>query len=124
MRRVLWIVPLIAGLAPAWQGPEEQAVRKVLTAFNDLKERPKLLTPDADVAPLTQYGAREVSQVYFEAQSVKFVTPDVVFVDAKASQYGSTIMKRSMPAYFVLKKVEGVWRVAVMRIGRRPAALY
>ena len=117
MRAVLCIVPLLAALASA-QGPEEAAVRKVVAAFNDLKERPKLLTADADLSPLGQFSGQEVSQVYFEAKSVKFLGPDTAFVDARASQFGSTIMRRSMPAYFVLRKAGGEWRVAVMRLAR------
>jgi hypothetical protein len=45
------------------------------------------------------------------------VTPDVAFVDAVASQFGSVIVKRTAPAHFVLKREGGVWRIAVMRMG-------
>jgi ketosteroid isomerase-like protein len=41
----------------------------------------------------------------------------VAFVDAVASQYGSTIMKRAMRAVFVLKREGGAWRISVMRVG-------
>jgi hypothetical protein len=40
-------------------------------------------------------------------------------VDATAAQFGSLIMKRSMPAVFVLKREAGAWRIAVMRIAAR-----
>jgi len=97
---------------------EEDAIRKVLVAFNDLKERPRVLTDDADLTPVAGFAAPEVSQVYFEARSIKLVNPDTAFVDATASQYGSLILKRSMPAYFVLRRVAGEWKVAVMRVPR------
>jgi hypothetical protein len=110
----LWIVPWFAALA--YQGADEQAVRKAIATFNDLQARPTVLTPDADLTPLARYGGPGVSQVYFEPRSVRIVTPEVVFVDARATQFGSTILKRSMPAYFVLRKTGGEWRVAVMRV--------
>ncbi len=96
---------------------EHDAIRKVIVAFNDLKERLHLLTDDADLTPIARFGGQEVSQVYFETRSIKLLNPETAFVDATASQFGSTIMKRSMPAYFVLRKVAGQWKVAVMRIG-------
>ena len=69
------------------------------------------------------FAGQEVSQVYFEVRSIKFLTADVAFVDARASQFGSTILKRSMPAYFVLRKTGGEWRIAVMRLSRQRAIL-
>jgi hypothetical protein len=116
MRAVFWIFLTFVGLAPAAQATDEDDIRKVLVAFNDLTQRPHVLTPDADLTPLRHFAGQEVSQVYFEVRSIRLLPPDVAFVDATASQYGSTIMKRSMPAYFVLRKVAGEWRVAVMRV--------
>jgi hypothetical protein len=113
MKAVVWFL-LAAGLAQADERTD--AVRRAIAAFNDLRERAAVLTPDADLSPLERFGGQEVSQVYFEARSIKFLTGDVAFVDARASQFGSTIMKRAMPAYFVLRRVGGEWRVAVMRI--------
>jgi ketosteroid isomerase-like protein len=73
---------------------------------------------DADLSPLGRFAGEEMSQVYFEAKAIRFVTADVAFVDAAASQYGSTIMKRSMRAVFVMKREGGGWRISVMRIAR------
>ena len=81
-----------------------------------LEPHAAVLTPDADLSPLERFIGPEVSQVYFEVRSIKFLSEDVAFVDARASQFGSTIMKRAMPAYFVLRRVGGEWRVAVMRV--------
>jgi hypothetical protein len=113
MKAVLWIL-LAASLARADERVD--AIRKAIAAFNDLRERAAVLTPDADLSPLERFGGQEVSQVYFEVRSIKFLAADVAFVDATASQFGTTIMKRVLPAYFVLRRVGGEWRVAVMRV--------
>ncbi|HEY1493188.1 MAG TPA: hypothetical protein VGF49_01535 [Candidatus Solibacter sp.] len=113
MRAAIWIL-LCAALAHADERTD--AVRKAIAAFNDLRDRSAVLTADADLSPLERFGGQEVSQVYFEVRSIKFLTGDIAFVDATASQFGSTIMKRALPAYFVLRRVGGEWRVAVMRV--------
>jgi hypothetical protein len=41
----------------------------------------------------------------------------VAFVDATGSQYGSVILKRTIPAVFVLKREGGAWLITVMRMG-------
>jgi hypothetical protein len=38
---------------------------------------------------------------------------------AAASQFGSPIVKRTIPAVFVLKREGGAWRISVMRIAGR-----
>uniref|UniRef100_Q025W6 DUF4440 domain-containing protein n=1 Tax=Solibacter usitatus (strain Ellin6076) TaxID=234267 RepID=Q025W6_SOLUE len=113
MKAVVWIL-LAASLAHADERVD--AVRKAIAAFNDLRERAGVLTADADLSPLERFGGQELSQVYFEVRSIKFLSGDVAFVDATASQFGSTIMKRARPAYFVMRKVGGEWRIAVMRM--------
>jgi ketosteroid isomerase-like protein len=107
--------------ACAWAaGPaDDEAIRKAIVAFNDPHTRASVLTRDADLSPLDRFAGQEVSQVYFEAKAIRFVTADVAFVDAAASQYGSTIMKRSMRAVFVMKREAGAWRISVMRITAR-----
>jgi hypothetical protein len=112
------IFPVLA--ACAWAGdPADEAIRKAIATFNDPHTRATVLAPGADIAPLDRMGGQGVSRVYFEATAIRFVTPDVAFVDAAASQYGSVILKRTAPAVFVLKREGGVWRISVMRIGGR-----
>ena len=117
MRAVLWIFLALGVFAQAAdESVDREAIRKVLAAFNDPRGRASVLARDADLAPLGRFGGQEVSQVYFEAKRIRFLTPDVAFVDATASQYGSVIMKRAMPAYFVLRRTADGWRIAVMRV--------
>ena len=118
-----WCI-LLALTARAWAaGPADyEAIRKAIVTFNDPHERATVLARDADLSPLDRFAGQEVSQVYFEAKTIRFVSADVAFVDAAASQYGSTILKRSMHAVFVMKREGGVWRISVMRINAPPPA--
>ena len=77
--------------------PIPQAIRKAIATFNHAPERATVLARDADLSPLDRFAGQEVSQVYFETTAIRFVTPDVAFVDATASQFGSVILKRSSP---------------------------
>ena len=104
--------------AGAWAADpaDSEAIRKAIATFNHPHERATVLARDADLSPPDRFAGQEVSQVYFEPTAIRFVTPDVAFVDAAASQFGSVIVKRSMQAVFVLKREGGAWRISVMRI--------
>jgi hypothetical protein len=108
--------PLVLLITLGHAADDTDAIRHVLASFSDARQRPSVLTGDADLAPLTRLPGWEASQVYFEARSIKFLTPDIAFIDAAASQYGTLILKHSVPAYFVLRRVAGEWRVAVFRV--------
>jgi hypothetical protein len=110
---------LILLAATAYSADDSEAVRKTIAAFNHPSERAAVLAPDADLSPLDHLVSAEVSQVYFEARTIRLITPDVAFVDVSASQYGTLILKRSTPAIFVLKREAGVWRIVLMRIVMR-----
>ena len=122
MRAICCIFPILAACAWAGAASDHEAIRKAIAIFNNPRERASVLARDADIAGLEGFAGQEVSQVFFEAKVIRFVTPDVAFVDAVASQFGSVILKRSRPAVFVLKREGGVWRISVMRItGREPS---
>jgi hypothetical protein len=109
-------------VACAWAGdPAEDAIRKAIVTFNDLQKRATVLAPGADIAPLDRMGGTGVSRVYFEATAIRYVKPDVAKVKASASQYGSLILKRTMPVVFLLKREGGVWRITALRVGGRRA---
>lgn len=110
---------MLAAIAWAAGPADHEAVRKAIATFNNPHERASVLARDADIAPLAPFAGQEVSQVFFEATAIRLVTPDVAFVDATASQFGSVILKRSSPAVFVLKREAGAWRISVMRIAGR-----
>jgi hypothetical protein len=112
---------LLALAARAWAADpaDNEAIRKAIATFNDPHERATVLAHDADLSPLGRFAGQEMSQVYFEVKAIRFVTVDVAFVDATASQYGSTIMKRSMRAVFVMRREGIAWRISVMRLTAR-----
>jgi len=112
-------VLMLAAVAWAADPAETAAIRKVIAAFNNPQQRATVLARDADIASLDRFAGQGVTQVFFEPTAIRLVTPDVAFVDATASQFGSVILKRSSPAMFVLKREGGAWRISVMRIGRR-----
>jgi hypothetical protein len=115
MKAICGII-LIVAAARAAEPDASEAIRKAIAAFNDPHQRAAVLARDADLSPLDRFAVQEVSPVYFEATAIRLVTQDVAFVDATASQFGSLIMKRTMPAVFVLKREGGAWHIAVMRI--------
>jgi hypothetical protein len=117
MRAICGIFLILAARGWAADPADSDSIRKAIATFNNTRERTTVLARDADISPLDRFAGQELSQVYFEATSIRFVTPDVAFVDAAASQYGSMIMKRTMSAAFVLKREDGAWRISVMRIG-------
>ena len=106
----------VAAFAGADEPGDSQAIRKAIARFNHASERAAVLARDADIPPLDRYAGQEISQVYFEPIAIRLLTPDVAFVDATASQFGSVILKRSSAAMFVLKREGGVWRISVMRV--------
>jgi hypothetical protein len=116
MKAVFCLLLAIAALARADENTDRQAVRDVIAAFNDLRQRPAVLAPGADIPSLQRFAGPEVSQLYFEAKSIRFVTPDVAFVDAAASQFGTTILKRTLAANFVLRRMDGAWKIAILRV--------
>ena len=114
--KVLCCLLTVAAFAWADEPADFQAIRKVIASFNHTSERAAVLARDADIPPLDRYAGQEISEIYFEPTAIRLVTPEVAFVDATASQFGSMILKRSNPAMFVLKREGGVWRISVMRI--------
>jgi hypothetical protein len=118
MRTIISILPMLA--ACAWAGdPAEDAIRKAIATFNDPHTRATVQAPGAEIAPLDRVGGPEVSRVYFEAPAMRFPMPDVAKVKVSASQYGSLVLKRTIPVVFVLKRDRGVWRISALRIGGR-----
>ena len=116
MRAACCVFLVLAASAWAGDSPDSEAIRKAIATFNDPRQRASVLAPNADIAPLGHFAGKEVSQVYLEVKAIRFVSPDVAFVDAAASQYGSVILKRTMSAVFVLKREDGAWLISVMRI--------
>jgi hypothetical protein len=108
---------MLAACGWAAETGADAAIRKAIASVNHPSERAGVLARDADMDSLDRFRGEGVSPVLFEVKAIRFVTPDVAFVDAVASQFGSVIVKRTAPAHFVLKREGGAWRISVMRMG-------
>ena len=115
MRALASLPLLFCACLQADQAADRAAIQKIIVRFNDPHERASVVARNADLTSLDRDREPGVSPLYFEAKEVTFVTADVAFVDAVASQYGSIIMKRSRPAYFVLKRENTEWRITLVR---------
>jgi len=58
----------------------------------------------------------EVTPPFIEIQSVQFVSPDVALVDASQTQFGSVILKRTVPVILLMKLDGKEWRILSMRL--------
>jgi hypothetical protein len=116
MRALCYVPFLLAACAWADEAADRAAIEKAVIAFNHPHERATVLAKDANLSSPTRYAWQEVSQVFFESQGVRFVTPDVAVVDAAGSQYGSVIVKQSIPALFVMRREGGDWKVVILRM--------
>src|SRR4051794_36716882 len=115
MRALAALPLLLCACLQADQSSDRVAIEKVIARFNHPQERASVVARDADLTPLDREEGPGVSPLFFEAKEVSFVTANVAFVDATASQYGSVIVKRSRHACFVLRRDNGEWRIAVLR---------
>lgn len=117
------LCPLLLWFAAyAWgdEANDRAAIEKTIVTFNDTHLRGGVLAHDADVDVLSRYRGQEVSQVYFEVKNVRLVTADVAITDAAGSQFGSLVMKRTVPAVFVLRREGGEWKVVLLRMSAPP----
>ncbi|OFW01672.1 MAG: hypothetical protein A3H94_00050 [Acidobacteria bacterium RIFCSPLOWO2_02_FULL_60_20] len=60
----------------------------------------------------------EVTAPRIENESVRFLSANVALVDASQTQYGSLILKQSVPVLLLLKRDAGNWRIISLRIYR------
>lgn len=129
------LLPLLLSLC--WAADESAgraAIEKVIAALNEARPTADSLsaffTPDADPAEIHEFVRlkhqmletsqkpwSEVMPPKIASKRIRFVTPDVVIVDAAISQYGSALL-RSTPLIFVMRKQEGGWCIASVRVLR------
>jgi len=58
----------------------------------------------------------EVTPAFIETEAVTFVSADTALVDATQTQYGSMILKRSVPIVLLMKLDGKEWRILSMRL--------
>jgi len=85
--RALYILPLLlCACLQADQTADRVAIQKTITRFNNPDERASVLASGADLTPPDHNWEQGVSPLFFEVKEVRFVTADIAFVDAVASQ--------------------------------------
>jgi hypothetical protein len=129
--KALWIVPcLLAAGAWADEAGDRAAIEKAVAAFNDPAIRESLFAADVDAAQelrgLERSGAvwfedadrpwPEVTRPKIAAGHIRFITPDVALVDAALAQYGTVVLRRSLPLLFVMKREGGGWKISALRV--------
>jgi hypothetical protein len=115
MRVVACLVLLTLALA-ADVDADRAAIRKTIATFNRMSERASVLTRDAEIPDFSRCWQPERSQMYFEAQAIRFVTSDVAVADAAGSRYGGMAGKQKAPAVFILKREGADWKIDSLRV--------
>jgi hypothetical protein len=120
-----------ATLALADEGSERKAVEAVISALNGHgKQTAGLFTGGnsdnpAELAGISaldgmlaesQRPLSEVSAPKLAVRSIRFISPEVAMVDAEKVQFGSMILRRSIPMLFVMRKEGPDWRIASVRV--------
>ena len=99
--------------------------------INDAIAFSNLFIPDADVwlggqqigkgpgaiqgAVRNREGWSEVTSPQLDSATIRLISPDVALIDASFTQYGSMILKRTVPVLLVVKEEKGAWRIISMR---------
>jgi len=98
--------------------PETQSFRGLFTSQSDYRDGAHTLKgPDTIVFLLTNSQAwSERTPPMLEEVSIRLVGPSAAFVDARVIQYGSTILKSSVPVVLLLEKDAGVWKFSSWRM--------
>ena len=131
--RTMIALVLAAGSTLTAMAQETAPIRSVIAALNkarrnaDPKSFSRLFAPDGSLrvgneiiatGPEAIENAFKNPQVWSETtapiigkESIHFVSPEVALVDATQTQYGSLILKQSVPVTLLLKLDAGEWRI-------------
>ena len=108
----LCLIP-VALLADA--DADRAAIRKTIATFNRMSERASVLRRDAAIPEFSRCWAPGRSQMYFEADAIRFVTGDVALADASGTRY-SSMGTQITPAVFILKREGADWKIDSLRV--------
>jgi hypothetical protein len=114
--RVLACLFLLPLALSADADADRTAIRKIIATFNRMSERASVLTQDAEIPDFAHCWQPERSQMYFEAQAIRFVTTDVALADASGNRYGGMAGKQTAPAVFILKREGAAWKIDSLRV--------
>jgi hypothetical protein len=94
---------------------DRAAIRKTIATFNRMSERASVLTRDAETPDFSRCWAPGRSQMYFEADAIRFVTREVALADASGTRYGSMGTEKTA-AVFILKREGADWKIDSLRV--------
>ena len=110
---------IIAQLNEARRRSDAKAFSELFTADGEFRVGKEIVGTgrDAIAAALQQPMVwSEVTPPRIENESVRFISADVALVDAIQTQYGSLIMKQSVPVAILLKRDAADWRIVSLRV--------
>ena len=106
----------------AGQAPDGKPASTLFTADAD-SQLDRLMELDRRLVRRSNEPWSEVTAPQVVIQSIRFVTPDVVLVDATNAQYGSVALGRRIPVLLVMRKVGKNWKIASLRVLTDPIML-
>src|SRR2546429_8537006 len=130
---------LLVSVAVRAQGPDP--IRSLITEINEARSRSdarafsRLFTVDGDlrlgnkilaIGPSAIEHALRQRVIWTETtppivgnDSLRLLLSDLAIVDADQTQYGSLILKESIPVTLLLKRDGASWRILSLQLGRR-----
>ncbi len=101
----------------AMQQAEPQSLRAFFVSNADYRDASRVLKgPDALIALFANRQMwSERTAPSLQEVSIRLVGRAAAFVDAQLVQYGSTIVKSSVPVVLLLEKEAGAWKIASWR---------
>lgn len=98
--------------------PDSKPPSSVFTSDADPAELDRLSDMERRMAKISGRPWSEATAPRIVRNSIRFVTADVVLVDAAIAQIGS-LTARHDPVLFVLRKQGTDWRIVSLRLGYR-----
>lgn len=128
MLKTITILLLTVGVGLAQESIEADRIRAVITQLNN-KPFSLLFAPNGSLRIGNRTVAieeatkgrpiwSEVTAPLIEIKSVRFLAPDLAFVEATQTQYGSLILKQSVSVTLLMELEGDEWRILSMRLPR------
>jgi ketosteroid isomerase-like protein len=108
---------VIAELNKAFSRSDAVAISRFFTPDGDLRIGRFVATGRAAIVRAIERQRSvwgEITPPFIETQSVQFVSLDVALVDASQTQFGSVILKRTVPVILLMKLDGKEWRILSM----------
>jgi len=127
MKPTVLLAIVLAPICRADEAADRAAIEKMMPAITRPNDRAALFAPGADVREALERIDRLVAEAppwserrppAVHTQDIRFVTADVVLVDARASREGMMVI----PFLCVLRRDAGQWRIVALRVTAAPRA--